>query len=250
MASPINSAIDRSPMRCSNCSQDVVPFSCGCWEKCSCGWWTIAGTPCRNPAGDAKFHSSWRDYPYLETAHYLGLKAALVKRGYQDEITWAENIQTCSNADDFALEHAFVVCNSGMKAQIARPIFERVKDALLTGHSVAARFGHVGKVQAINHVWSHREAYYGHFRAWVIDEPIDEQLAWYRKLPWIGKITAYHLAKNLGVDCCKPDRHLVRLTAIVSMEPEELCHWLAGKTGDRVATVDTVLWRAANLGLV
>lgn len=250
MTSPIDQLIDGSLMTCSNCGQAVKPFTCRCWERCSCGWWTLAGTPCRNPAGTPQFHSTWRDYPFLETIHYLGLKAALVTRGYSAEITWAESLRPCSNADDFALEHAFVVCNSGMKAQIARPIFERVKDALLTGHSVSARFGHVGKVQAINTVWSHREQFYSAWHAWVIDAPIDQQLAWLQKLPWIGKITAYHMAKNLGVDCCKPDRHLVRLAELADSEPETLCHTLAAATGDRVATVDTVLWRAANLGLV
>jgi hypothetical protein len=89
-----------------------------------------------------------------------------------------------------------------------------------------------------------------HWNAWVTDALIDEQLAWLRKLPWIGKITAYHMAKNLGVDCCKPDRHLVRLAQVIDSEPETLCHDLAAATGDRVATVDTVLWRAANLGWV
>lgn len=210
----------------------------------------MAGTPCRNPAGSPEFHSTWRLYPFLETAHYLGLKAALVKRGYSEEITWAETLQPCANARDFALEHAFVVCNSGMKAQIARPIFEKVKVALLAGRPASGVFGHRGKSDAIDVVWDCRDDWYWHWRGWVIEAPIDEQLAWLQKLPWIGKITAYHLAKNLGVDCCKPDRHLVRLAEVISSEPETLCHELAAATGDRVATVDTVLWRAANLGLV
>jgi endonuclease III len=31
------------------------------------------------------------------------------------------------------------------------------------------------------------------------------------KLPYIGAVTKFHLAKNLGLDVAKPDRHLVRV---------------------------------------
>jgi len=34
-----------------------------------------------------------------------------------------------------------------------------------------------------------------------------------RSFPYIGGVTAFHLAKNLGADLAKPDRHLSRLAA-------------------------------------
>ena len=75
-------------------------------------------------------------------------------------------------------------------------------------------------------------------------------MAYLESIPWIGGITKYHLAKNLGFDCCKPDRHLVRISKEYNTSPEELCKRISEATGDRVATVDLVIWRVANLGLI
>lgn len=183
----------------------------------------------------------------MDAGRYLDLKTIVQSAGYGDEITWAENIQPCSSADDFALEHAFVVCNSGMKAQIARPIFENVKQLLGAGVSSSLGFGHVQKTAAIDRVWILRDEF---FRAWKALErmqPLTAQLEWLQTLPWIGPITRYHLAKNLGVDCCKPDRHLVRIAAELDEAPAQMCARLSRITGDQVRVVDTVLWRAANL---
>jgi hypothetical protein len=80
--------------------------------------------------------------------------------------------------------------------------------------------------------------------------PAADKLSFFESLPWIGPITKYHLAKNFGVECCKPDRHLVRIARQYDMTPDELCRKLAEETGNSVNTVDTVLWRAANLGFI
>lgn len=69
-------------------------------------------------------------------------------------------------------------------------------------------------------------------------------------LPWICPITKYHLTKNLGLDVCKPGRHLVRIAGDYDMTPEELCEKLSKEAGDRVAMVDNGIWRAANLGFI
>ena len=70
-------------------------------------------------------------------------------------------------------------------------------------------------------------------------------------LPWIGPITKYHLARNLGIDVAKPDRHLVRLAKRFgyneSTGVQQMCEELAERTRDRIGVVDVVLWRYANL---
>ena len=58
------------------------------------------------------------------------------------------------------------------------------------------------------------------------------------------------LAKNLGVDCVKPDRHLVRIAKMYNTNPFDMCQKLSDLTGDSLNTVDTVIWRAANLRMI
>ena len=52
------------------------------------------------------------------------------------------------------------------------------------------------------------------------------------------------------MDVAKPDRHLVRISEVSGETAEALCQRLSDASGDRVATVDLVIWRAANLGVV
>jgi len=61
--------------------------------------------------------------------------------------------------------------------------------------------------------------------------------------PFIGPITKYHLARNLGFEFIKPDRHLVRLAEKFGLTPFELCNTIHEKTNRRLGTIDVVLWR-------
>jgi hypothetical protein len=63
-------------------------------------------------------------------------------------------------------------------------------------------------------------------------------------LPYIGPITVYHLAKNLGLPVAKPDRHLQRLAAALSYpDAHLLCQDIAALTGDPPQVVDLIFWR-------
>jgi len=183
----------------------------------------------------------------MTPADYLTLKVQIIDLGYAEEVAWAANIQPCVNGDDFATEHAFVVCNSGMKAQIARKIFERIRSAQERGESANIVFGHKGKSAAIDAVRVRRTELFADFSALMDD---GARVEWLSTLPWIGGITKWHLAKNLGVNCCKPDRHLVRIAAASEETPKQLCERISREVGDKVAVVDLVIWRAANLRLV
>jgi hypothetical protein len=74
----------------------------------------------------------------------------------------------------------------------------------------------------------------------ILKDPVLELSA----LPHIGPVTAWHLAKNLGFDAAKPDRHLVRLCNRLGFaDVHELCGAIAAVTGQTVGVVDIVLWR-------
>ena len=76
----------------------------------------------------------------------------------------------------------------------------------------------------------------------IIGEPVIEL----RHFSHIGEVTAWHLAKNLGFDVAKPDRHLVRLAKDHGFgDAHALCSALSHATGQPVRVVDLVLWRYA-----
>lgn len=162
----------------------------------------------------------------------------------REDIAWAEGIKPPEDADDFALEAIFVICNSGMKNTVARGIYTRVVQAIRAGKPARSTFGHPGKAAAIDYIWGMRAEL---FAAW---NNSTNQLEFMATLPWIGEITKYHLAKNFGMDVVKPDVHLVRLSDAHHTTPTELCRDLAQKTGYRIATIDTVLWRACANGVL
>lgn len=81
---------------------------------------------------------------------------------------------------------------------------------------------------------------FGLLKQRILDDPINEL----QKLPYIGPVTAWHLAKNLGLDVAKPDRHLVRLSGQLGYkEVHDLCASIAAATGNPVSVVDIILWR-------
>jgi len=169
---------------------------------------------------------------------------ALLGQQAEEDITWADLCEPPVNAEQFALEIIYVICNSGMKNTIARAIFERVKAAISEGRSASEVFGHKGKAAAIDRIWRNQELlYFDYFCA-------DDKLAYLEALPWIGPITKYHAAKNFGVDVAKPDRHLVRLADREGCTPQQLCERLAIETGLCINAVDVVLWRACANGII
>lgn len=171
------------------------------------------------------------------------LVAALGQQA-QEDIEWGEALTVPDNAVDFAEETIFVICNSGMKNTVARGIFNRCIAALRDGKPVIAVFKHPGKVSAIEYIYAERESLYRGFM------DATDKLSFCESLPWIGGVTKYHLAKNFGADVAKPDVHLQRLADREGCTAQQLCERLASATGWRVATVDTLLWRACANGII
>ena len=172
------------------------------------------------------------------------LEAALELRGYGPMIEWSESIRPPCNADEFAERAIYVICNSGMKATVAGPIYHRCTEALAAGESAHAVFGHGGKADAIDRIWAARERFFADYIA------ADNRLTFLESLPWIGKVTRHHLLKNMGGDEAKPDVHLERLALRSRTTVPRLCARLARQTGYRVATIDTILWRACADGIL
>ena len=163
---------------------------------------------------------------------------AVRARGYGDMIAWSEAITPADDADEFASRVIYVICNSGMANTVATIIYERCITALNAGQTVTSVFRHPGKSKAIDAIWSQRETLFEAFQQSL------EPIATLQSLPWIGEITALHLAKNLGADVAKPDVHMERLARRENTTTAKLCERLAADSGYRVATIDSILWRA------
>lgn len=180
----------------------------------------------------------------MEKVQLMELRAKIIDAGYGDEIVWAEGIEPCDNVGLFFGEYVWVVLSSGIKSQIARVIETRVWAAIRDGKPLSMAFGHKGKVKAIEYVMGKKEVLFAEYQAST------DKVEWLKGLPFIGEITKWHLAKNLGYDVAKPDRHLVRIANRFNTDCFTLCRKLAKETGYRIATIDLIIWRAANLGFI
>lgn len=168
----------------------------------------------------------------------------LSDNGYADEICWAETLPPLEQQTPgaFLQEYVWVVLNAGMREQVARTIYGR----FLAGRDPAA-IGHPGKRAAVERALREHEAWFATLLA------AEDKLAYLESLPWIGPATKYHLARNLGIEVVKPDRHLVRLAARFGYaSPDALCRAIQAEAllpglEMRLGTIDLVLWRYCNL---
>lgn len=180
----------------------------------------------------------------ITVKRFRRIEAILRDQGYAAVIDWSESVQPPQSADQFAKEAIYVICNSGMAVTVGAPIAARCITRLQDGGSAADVFGHPGKRVAIDIIWRDRAEHWANYLA------ANAKLEFLETLPWIGPVTRYHLAKNLGADEAKPDVHMERLARGDKTTTHTLCRKLARKTGYRVATIDSILWRACADGLL
>jgi len=193
-------------------------------------------------------------------ASYCLAKLAIVEAGFEHEISWQEH-RRLDEVDErlFLREAAWVVLSSGMRESVIRGVFPAVEAAF--GHWNSARwivehqsecrarateaFRHAGKVDALVEI-SLTVASRGVVS--MLDDLRQRGPDALRTLPYMGPATSKHLAKNLGVDTAKPDRHLVRVAEATGYaSPASLCEQLARMVGDTMAVVDLVIWRFATI---
>jgi len=180
----------------------------------------------------------------MKLSEFLKLMGQVIEQGYGDEIEWQEGLMPCDNSFSFRDETIWVILNSGMKEQIARMISDRIKKAIGEYRDISEAFNHKGKVAAIKLVMQKHGELFTEYRK------SENKIEFLQTIPYIGKITCWHLAKNLGEDCVKPDRHLVRIGEMYGMTPDGLCKKLSEESGFKKCTVDIILWRSANLKLI
>jgi hypothetical protein len=171
---------------------------------------------------------------------YQQAKALCIESGYQGEIDLVEKRKLeDQTADDFGRQFMYVILNSGMNNKIAEGMYRAA-----IKHGIKA-IGHPGKRAAIERGLARRREWFDELKS---KKTLNGQLDFLESLPWIGPITKYHLARNLGIDVAKPDRHMVRVAYHFNFpNVQKMCEEISKTTGERVGTVDIVLWRAMHI---
>lgn len=158
-----------------------------------------------------------------------------VAEGFIKEIEYVRDILPFNKItrEQFISEYIWVVLNTGMKEQVARKIY----DKFMSGYNFD-EIRHPQKKKAILKVCADMDKY---FVGIIGLEELE-------KLPFIGPVTKYHLARNLGMDVAKPDRHLVRLAEHHGYnDVQKFCADIGNIVSERIGVVDVVLWRYCNL---
>ncbi len=175
---------------------------------------------------------------------YLTARETIIRSGFSHELDWQE-ARTLDDLSerDFLRQAAWVILTSGFREATVREIFPELSLAFLNwakARSIARRridcehrarrvFNHVGKIRAIGSLCE-RVALEGFHN--IKNNIESEGMEFLRTFAFIGPVTCYHLAKNIGLDVIKPDRHLTRLSQAAGFSsPKELassnirCHW-------------------------
>lgn len=195
--------------------------------------------------------------PDLATAYFF-IKDAVLKAGFGEEISWQASVKFENITEsDFLSEYAWVALSAGMKERVIRKRFQYVSYAFFHWESakiiatnedscrrLALRyFNNRRKIEAI--ISTARDIAslgFSCFKEAIYSNPLEVLQA----LPFIGPVTRYHLAKNIGLPFAKPDRHLVRLATYAGYgDVQEFCGDICMYTGDSIPVVDLVLWRFA-----
>jgi hypothetical protein len=173
---------------------------------------------------------------------YADAREYCVKAGYKEEIELVQNRYFKDiDVPEFLVAYVYCVFNVGMKNQIAEKMFDKFCDSGCDLNAV----GHPYKRKAIGAGINKCGRWFAELMNCSTDM---ERVEYLDTLPMIGNITKYHLARNLGMDVAKPDRHLVRLMKGFQFDDvQAMCKYVADITGDRIGTVDVVLWRYSNL---
>lgn len=190
-------------------------------------------------------------------------ESAVLEAGYAWEIEWQKQRRFKDFSEqDLLRESAWVILNSGFRESVIRKKFDYISLCFCDWESAAEidrnrehcvttaldGFGNARKLCAIARIASIiEEAGFSALQSAVREDPIPQL----QKLPFIGPITSWHLAKNLGLDVAKNDRHLERIANYCGyLDAHELCDYLSEKTGQARAVVDIILWRSASLGKI
>jgi hypothetical protein len=192
--------------------------------------------------------------------HYRMAVQSVQAAGFAWEIHWQRERHLESFSErDLLRESAWVILCSGFREATVRKVFDYISLCFCDWESsveiarnrsaciatASARFRNGKKIDAIARVADLvTEAGFDQIRRLIQVDPIRHL----QLLPYIGPVTSWHLAKNLGLDVAKNDRHLARMAlGLGYADAHDLCGEVSEATGELVSVVDVIFWRFATL---
>lgn len=191
---------------------------------------------------------------------YFFIKQYVINKGYSYEIDYADDLKFSNLQENiFLKEAAWVILSSGMNFNIIANIFNQFSTAFYNWESISKIvenkeqckvnslliFNNQAKIEAIIKIASIIEI--EGFDKIKFDLTLNG-IDYLVRFPFIGPATKYHLAKNIGINVAKPDRHLVRISrAIGYNSANELCSDISKRISEKTSIVDLVIWRYATL---
>lgn len=180
-----------------------------------------------------------------------------------------QNKKICS-PDEFASHCVYVILAGGFSQQTAKKIHKKIMDVLCTYGAdfdyIIQIFNNKNKINAVCKIWNNRVALCD---GYYVQRSLDDKLKYLQSLPHIGKITANHLARNLGEDVVKYDIWIQRLGCAYSGRDDLLSKINNGKLCDEIKSacddmfvhlcdetnlprgyIDVVLWKSLQQGLI
>ena len=187
---------------------------------------------------------------------YTAAREYVAVAGLEHEIRWQRDLKLEEFTEtDLLREGAWVILCSGFREASVRGVFNYLslcffdfEDAskIASAGATCTNAARVGfknllKLRAIVRMAEQIVTIgFDRFKERVLSDPVSEL----QVIPFIGPITAVHLAKNLGLDSAKPDRHLLRASlALGYSSPLALCDSLSQMFNEQVNVVDLILWR-------
>ena len=187
-----------------------------------------------------------------------------------DEIRENLSNRKILSPDAFAENCIYVILAGGFSQKTAKKIHAQIMDFLRVRGAdfdgLFALFHNKNKINAVCKIWENRaqlrDEYY-------LQNDTGARVNFLSRLPHIGKITANHLARNLGENVVKYDIWIQRLGALYAGNPaltakidnKKLCPEircacdamfddLCNQTGLPRGYIDVVLWKSSQVGLI
>lgn len=195
---------------------------------------------------------------YETLQKYNFAKMIVIDHGFHDEIRWQAQISfETLDEKTFLSELSWVVLSSGMKNEVISKKFKSISNCFYRWKSASLIANNYTKCfESAIRIFNNKAKMCA-----IIDAAIRINKTGFSKIKklikkcpitflqefkFIGPTTVYHLAKNIGLDFAKPDRHLQRIATMHNYSDVQVfCKDISKYIGDSIPVIDIVYWRFA-----